>query len=345
MKTLGVIFGGMSNEHDISLVSGTSVLKNLDKDKYLIKPIYIDESGVWYEFLDDLKTIEIYELGVKPQNIKEIVDVFAYLKDLDVVFPVLHGAYGEDGAISGLLKMLNIPCVGCGILSSSVCMNKFYTKRLLVSADVLVTPDICLYYHDGEYFLNDNFEDKSISFAEIKNLINKKLDYPVFVKPANSGSSVGITKVKSESELEEALALAVKTDSIILIEKEIMGREIECAILKGKPTGVGEVINNNEFYSFDAKYKNNDSKTQIPALLPEDILKKVRKLAGKAFRVVFGHGLARVDFLIENNTNKIYLNEINTMPGFTEISMYPKLVAEENITYQKLLDILIDNAV
>lgn len=342
---LGIIFGSKSPEHEVSVVSGSSVIKNLNKKKYDIYPIYIDKENEWYEVLDDPKKQEIMKIGELPTNIKSINNVFKYLKNMDCILPVMHGAYGEDGAIQGLLKMLDIPCVGCGILASSVCMDKVVTKKILKSAGILVTPDIYIEY-DGADFFNvlDDYNMQKITVVDIDNLIKKGFGYPVYVKPANSGSSIGISKAGNADELNVALYEAKKYDSKILIEKAIVAREIECAVLDDLVSIPGEVLSATEFYSFDAKYKNSKSKTAIPAEISDELIQEVRNIAKRAFKAINGKGLSRIDFFIEKDTNKIYLNEINTMPGFTEISMYPKMIENMGISYSELLDKLIENA-
>lgn len=342
---LGIIFGGMSSEHDVSIVSATSVIKNLNKQKYDIKAIYISQDGTWYELQDDINLVDIYKIGMHPTNIKKITNIINYLKKLDCVFPVLHGLYGEDGTIQGLLKLLSIPCVGCSILASSICMDKVYTKIILRNAGINVTPDLYLKFKNNKYYyIDQEFNEFITDFAKIDSLIKEKFNYPVFVKPANSGSSVGVMKAHNLDELKKAISEAKIYDSKILIEKAIKGREVELAILNDQVSNAGEILASENFYTFHAKYKNNESKTVIPADLPEIVVSELQNIAQKAFRAVDGHTLSRIDFFIEDKTNKIYLNEINTMPGFTEISMYPKLIENMNINYTELLDILIANA-
>lgn len=341
---LGVIFGSHSTEHKVSVVSATSIIKNLDKHNYEIYPIYLDENNNWYELLDDVNTIEIYKIGNLPTNIKKIEEPFNYLKKLDMVFPVLHGKYGEDGTIQGMLEMLNIPYVGCGILASSVSLNKLYTKALL-KKHLRVVDDISIKYEENEMMLyEDAYPIKNIDLDNLDIMIKESFNYPAFIKPARMGSSIGVTKANNKDELEKALNEAIKYDNEILIEKAITGRELECAIFKGKAMAVGEVLAAESYYTFDAKYLNEESKTVIPANITDEINNNIKEMAEKAFRVIDGKGLARVDFFLEDNTNKLYINEINTMPGFTEISMYPKLLEEAGVSYSDLLDELIADA-
>ena len=344
---LGVIFGGQSTEHEVSIVSGTSVLKNLNKEKYEILPIFISKDGKWYKYIKDINDIEVLEIGREPKELEIIENNINVLKNLDIVFPVLHGRYGEDGTIQGLLELLNIPYVGCKILSSSICMDKIYAKILFKKAGINTAKDIIVNIKNEEYILVDenlNFINKPI--RKICQVVEEKLGYPVFVKPSNSGSSVGVNKAKNEEELIKSIEIAKKYDDEILIEETICGRELECAILEFeddiKASCVGEVLSAEEFYDFDSKYKNTNSKTIIPAELDKDIETKIKENAVKAFKAVKGRGLSRVDFFVSKENSKIYLNEINTMPGFTNISMYPKLWEYEGIPYSELLDILIN---
>ena len=329
MKKVGIIYGGMSTEHEVSIKSAKSVIENLDKEKYEIHPIYINQEGVWHK---------------KTEKIENIVK---YLQTLDVIFPVLHGKYGEDGTIQGMLEMLKIQYVGCNVLASSVGMDKVYTKVIFEKAGIPQAPYIYIQKKDNRYrIINESFEEEEIEIEKIMQI----LKFPMFVKPSNSGSSVGVKKANNLEELEEAIKNAGKYDTKILVEQGIDGKEVECAILdcreKGKifASTVGEIIPAEEFYSFDAKYNMPKSQTLIPAQIENSQIEKIRNLAIKAFKAIDGKGLSRVDFFIENKTNKIYINEINTMPGFTQISMYPKLFEAVGINYSELLDILIENA-
>ena len=346
MKKIGVIFGGMSTEHDVSIVSGTSVIKNLDENKYDIYPIYIDKSGNWYKYFDSEK--KVLEVGSSINVSEKIENIIEYLKSLDVIFPVLHGLYGEDGTIQGLFELLKIPYVGCNVLSSCVGMDKVYTKIILNKAQIKQAKYAYVRKYNEKYiYIDDEFNETILSLSEISSLIAKKLGFPLFIKPSNSGSSVGVNKAKSIEELENCIEYASQFDKKILIEEFINGREIECAVLGNetvKASCVGEILPAEEFYSFDAKYKNSNSALCIPAKLDENISNKIRNLAIKAFNAIHGKGLSRVDFFVDKNTNEIYLNEINTLPGFTSISMYPKLWEEAGIKYSELLDKLIELA-
>lgn len=347
MKKIGVIFGGMSTEHDISVVSGTSVINNLNKDKYDIYPIYIDKSGNWYKYYNtDQKILEVGDAVNASEKIENITE---YLKKLDIIFPVLHGLYGEDGTIQGLLELLDIPYVGCNVLSSCVGMDKVYTKTILEKAKINQVKYIYIRKYKEKYiYIDNNFDECILSLKEVSLLAEKKIGFPLFIKPSNSGSSVGVNKAKNIEELENYIEYASQFDKKILIEEFINAREVECAVLGNedvKASCVGEILPAEEFYSFDAKYKNSKSTLCIPAQLDETLSDKIRNLAIKAFKAIDGKGLSRVDFFIDKNTNEVYLNELNTLPGFTSISMYPKLWENLGMTYSELLDNLIDLAV
>ena len=339
---LGVLFGGASSEHEVSVASACSVVGSLDKDKYKIYQIYIAKSGDWYHVLEDMPK---NSFGWLPKRKKRIKNVFKFLKSMNCVIPVIHGKNGEDGAIQGMMQMLNIPYVGCGILTSSICIDKVFTKYVLKHAGINVAPDLYIKCDNNKFYLvSDSFDYKELSVLEIDKLIQNKLNYPVFVKPARLGSSVGVCKASDLNELIDALYNAKNLDDKILIEKAINGRELECAILGNTASALGEIKSADVFYSYDAKYKNEESKTIIPADIDQNIMDSIRDIALKICRVLEIDTLSRIDFFLEDNTNKIYLNEINTLPGFTDISMYPKLIEYGGISYTELLDILINLA-
>lgn len=342
---LGVIFGGMSTENEVSCISGVSVIKNLNKDKYDIFPIYIDKNGKWFE-IQNLEENEKLGEGLKDKN--PIDNIMGFLKTLDVVFPVLHGLYGEDGTIQGVFELLQIPYVGCGVLASSVGMDKVYTKVIFDKAKINQTKYVYIRkYNDNYIYIDREFNEKILKIEEVSSMTMEKLKFPMFVKPSNSGSSVGISKVDTKEELEKAINEASKFDKKILIEEGINGREVECAVLGNEDvisSSVGEIKAADEFYSYDAKYNNQESKTLIPADISEEKSEEIRKLAIKAFKAIDGKGLSRVDFFIENGTETVYINEINTLPGFTSISMYPKLFDHVGIGYTELLDKLVELA-
>lgn len=329
MLKVAVIYGGMSTEHDVSIESGKNVMDNLDKSKYEIYPLEITREGKWID-----------------KREREIKDVFKLLKEMDVVFPVLHGLFGEDGTLQGMLEMAKVPYVGCKVLASSISMDKVYTKIIFEKAKIPQAKYI--YIKDGNTYIDENFDELKLENDEIVKLVEEKIGFPVFVKPSNSGSSVGVNKANDGGELIKSLAEASMYDRKVLIEEAIIGKEVECAVLGNedvKATAVGEIKSAEDFYSYDAKYKNQASQTIIPADISEEKQEEIKKLAVKAFKAVDGSGLSRVDFFIQEETNKVYINEINTLPGFTEISMYPKLWEHSGISYKELLTKLIDLSV
>ena len=300
---IGILFGGKSAEHEVSIMSAQNVINALDQNKYKITTIKINKDGKYD---------------------------FRIFKNFDVIFPVMHGPFGEDGSMQGLLKLAGVPFVGAGVLGSAVGMDKDVMKRLLREAGLPV----------GDFMVKKLGE--KIDFNKIK----KELGLPLFVKPANLGSSVGINKARNEKEFKFAVKDAFKYDTKILIEKFISGREIECAVLgNDNPIAslLGEIVANQEFYSYDAKYIDQGAVVVIPAKLDKNTQKKIRELAVKTFKALNCEGMGRVDFFL-TKSGKVYVNEINTIPGFTDISMYPKLWAASGIPQTKLLNILINLA-
>ncbi len=340
---LAIIFGGSSNEHEVSIVSASSIIKNLNKDKYNITPIYMDKNNNFYKWLDDVNKIEVLKIGTLPQNIEKIDNFFKYIKEFDLVFIMIHGKNGEDGILSSILDFLKVKYIANKPSASIITMDKIFTKDTLERNNIKTSKYLYFTKYNNEYI----YKDLSLTLEDIELEINHNLKYPLFVKPANSGSSIGITKVLEKSELRKAIMLALDTDTRVLVEEGVLGKEVECGILEKDgdviASRVGEVVAADEFYSFDAKYNNNESITLIPANISSTIENEIRLLAIKVFKVLNCHGYSRCDFFVSNN-NEIILNEINTIPGFTEISMYPKLFEASGISYQELLDILINEA-
>lgn len=333
MKKLAVIFGGKSTENAVSVKSAKSILNNLDKSKYEIYPIYIDKNGTWFDF----------ESGKIIENIEKA------LKKADIVFPVLHGLYGEDGTIQGMLELFGIPYVGCKVLASSIGMDKVYSKIVFEKAGISQTKHIYAKALNDDSFLyiNSKLDEQNIDMENLLKICENELTFPMFVKPSNSGSSIGVSKADNLEELKQSILNAFRFDKKVIIEQGIVGKEVECAVLGNSTIGieisrVGEIISSENFYSYDAKYVNPKSLTIIPAQISQAQEIEIQSLAKKAFQAIDGTGLSRVDFFIEDSTRKIYLNEINTMPGFTDISMYPKLMEDFGYTYSKLLDKLIE---
>src|SRR3989338_1301296 len=331
---IGVLFGGRWAEHEVSLVSAESVMKNFDSKKYQVVPIGIDKNGQW---LVGVQAMKLLKAG-KNFNLKRSQALLPEpgQKRVDVIFSLIHGTFGEDGTLQGLLEMAGIPYVGAGVLGSAVGMDKI-TQKQIYEAVGIPTPKF-------DYLSAAEFAKAPLDI--LRRL--KKLRLPVFVKPANLGSSVGISRVKRGSELKDAIKLALKYDRRVIVEKSIeKSMEVEVAILGNdnpKASMPGQVVSSNEFYDYDAKYIDGKSKLVIPAPLPAAITKEVCELAVRAFKALDLVGMARVDFLVQRQPWRVYLNEVNTIPGFTSISMYPRLWAATGLPYAKLLDKLIDLA-
>lgn len=326
---VAVIFGGTNTEHEVSIVSAKSVISNLDPASFNVNPIYITKNNQWAK----LSTTAAAQLPTTVDKAIAPSDLPA--EKIDVIFPLLHGPYGEDGTIQGMLDMLHLPYVGCGVLGSALCMDKVVQKQLCRERGLPVTE-----------FIHTNKHEWKSNQANIIQTITDTLSFPLFVKPANQGSSVGIIKIHNQSELVPAIDQAFEYDTKVLIEQGVShAREIECAILGNedpKASVLGEIIPSNEFYDYDAKYVDGKSESHIPANLPDKVTKQIQAYAIQAFKTLNCSGLARVDFLIDGDTLEIYLNELNTMPGFTTISMYPKLWQASGLSYSELLQRLIE---
>ena len=335
---VAILFGGRSAEHEISLISARNIAAAMDKKKYRITAIVIDKQGRWFSdkasrFLRD-KSLTRVDLPGRGDSSAVLSGAPLHaLAGADVVFPVLHGPFGEDGTVQGLLKLANIPFVGAGVLGSAVGMDKDVMKRLLRDARMPI----------ANFLVFDSATKKSISFDRVQ----RELGLPVFVKPANLGSSVGINKAARPSEFLRAVKEAFRYDNKILIEENISGREIECAVLGNKDPRAslpGEIITGHAFYSYDAKYIDDQgARLLIPAALPAAVTRRVQELSLQAFKVLCCSGMARVDFFLRGK-NDVFVNEINTIPGFTAISMYPKMWAASGLSYPRLIDRLIQLA-
>ncbi|HME00924.1 MAG TPA: D-alanine--D-alanine ligase [Terriglobia bacterium] len=353
---LGILFGGRSGEHEVSLTSAASVMQAVDSEKYEVIPIGITHEGRWLlgssadkllpGVLTNGKPVTASVAPTGPRFIpldpassrqlsrREAADT---RPEIDVIFPLLHGTFGEDGTVQGLLELADIPYVGSGVLGSAAGMDKDLMKRLFRDARIPVVPWITV--------LRSEWERNP---EHVLAAIQKKLRYPLFVKPANLGSSVGISKVHSAKELKPALDLAAEYDRKIIVEKGIDAREIECSVLGNdspQASVPGEVVPVNEFYDYEAKYVKEGSQLIIPAKLRPRQTRRVQQLAVQSFRAVDGAGMARVDLLLDRRTAAIFVNEINTIPGFTPISMYPKLWEASGLPYAKLIDRLVELAI
>jgi D-alanine-D-alanine ligase len=341
---VGVLFGGRSGEHEVSLASAASVIRGLDPDKYEPVPIGITKEGHWLIGTGAQKMLpEVLRTGQRVMMAADPTDAALVPLDrsgggqrIDVVFPVIHGTFGEDGTIQGLLDLAGLPFVGAGVLGSAIGMDKDVSKRLLQGAQIPVVPWITVQRTEWESAPN-----------EIRNAIEKKFKYPVFVKPAALGSSVGMTKVHSRAELAPALNLAAEFAMKILVERAVNAREIEVSVLGNhdpQASVPGEIVPHREFYDYTAKYLEEGTQLLIPAKLTPAQVRTTQKFAVNAFRALELSGMARVDFFMDKKNCKIYLNEVNTIPGFTSISMYPKLWEASGIPFRELIDKLIDLA-
>lgn len=348
-KNVCIIFGGASSEHEVSCVSAYNVISNIDKEKYNLLLVGIKKSGESFLYTGNIEYIKDGKWEENPGKLCVISPnpehhgllVFNkngdhFTEKVDVYFPVLHGKNGEDGTIQGVFELSKIPYVGNGVLGSSVCMDKIMTKKILETAGIPVTEGI-----------NLTLKDKNET-DEINKKIKESFGYPVVVKPSNAGSSVGITLVEKEEDLQKALDVAYAEDTRVLIEKMLNIREVECAVLgnseKADASCLGEIVKTTKMYDYETKYVDDTVSLVIPAEIEESIAEKIRTLAVEAFYAVAGKGLARVDFFVDKETNEIYLNEINTLPGFTDISMYPMLWNKSGVSYRELLDKVISLA-
>ena len=340
-KNIAVIFGGKSSEHDVSIVSAGSFFRSIDRETFNVFAIYIDQNGVWRLWEKDYASFTkeaaaaSSTCGFMPGAEKKarLFKDDAYLCDIDLVIPVMHGKNGEDGTIQGYLEILGVPYVGCGVLASAVSMDKLTTKRIVAPLGIRQARYVSI--------VGGEMAEKQEKMDEVE----RTLGYPVFVKPSNAGSSIGVSCAHDRGELDAAIELAAANDNRILIEEAINGREIECAVLgnlEPRASGVGEILAADTFYTFDAKYANADSRTVVDPDLPEAVVEELRRDAAAIFRAVDGRGLSRVDFFVERGTDEVIFNEINTMPGYTPISMYPMLWNARGLELKELVAKLIE---
>ncbi len=345
---VAVIFGGASSEHDISLISATNVINNIPKDKYDVTYIGITKKGRWLYYPGDAENIasgkwekdpDCSSAIISPDPLHKGIIILengeATVKKLDVVFPVLHGKFGEDGTIQGLLDMSRIPYVGCGLLASAACMDKSCTHTVLEQNGIRTAKWKTLTHRSINYL---DRECREIAVS---------LKFPLFVKPANCGSSIGINKADDLASLKDAVKIAFTHDNKVVVEEFIKGSELEVAVFgydSPFASFVGEIGKSSDFYDYDSKYINNSVNLHIPARIPDESAKEIREIAVKAYMAMGCKGLARVDFFLKDD-GEIILNEINTMPGFTSISMYPKLMEDLGMSYSYLIDKLIEQAI
>lgn len=328
-RRIGVIFGGRSGEHEVSLRSAASVMDALRRAGYQVVPLGIDREGNWRTGAEALRLLA----GEAPREAASALPPADLLQGLDVVFPVLHGPYGEDGTVQGLLELLGVPYVGCGVLASAIGMDKAASKAVFAAAGLPLVPYVVLKRRDWETTPEATLDR-----------IEAQLTYPMFVKPANLGSSVGVSKARCREDLARSLRLAARYDRKLIVEQGIDAREIEVSVLgndRPEASLPGEIVPAREFYDYEAKYLDAGSRTVIPAPLSPEVTREIQRLSLDAFAAVDAAGMARVDFLVEADTLRVFVSEINTIPGFTTISMYPKLWEASGLSYSALLDRLI----
>lgn len=348
---LGIIYGGKSSEHEVSLRTALSIMKAVDPQKYELIPMYIGLDGQWVKgekVQGQLQTVETLRLA--SDNALPAVDeesqavqlrkanapMLAFGEEIDVIFPVVHGPNGEDGTLQGLLELANIPYVGAGVMASAVGMDKWMMKTVFAQAGLPQVRYVGVLRSQVEQDLEN-----------VVKQIEAELGYPCFVKPANMGSSVGISKAKDRTGLVEALQLAARFDRRLIVEASVKARELEIGVLGNetlRTSVVGEVIATKEFYDYEAKYKGAGTELQIPANIPGHVAEQIAELAKRAFAAIDGSGLSRVDFFWDEEADQLYINEINTMPGFTPYSMYPMLFNAAGISYSELIDTLVQLA-
>jgi D-alanine-D-alanine ligase len=337
MKKVIIILGGKSGEHEVSVNSAKSIENNINRDLFQTSVIGISQNGSW---VYGEKISDIISEGKVKQNDELTLpssDVLTKLFDTDIIFPIIHGTNGEDGTLQGLLDLANLPYVGSGVLGSAICMDKVIQKQLCSTAGIPQT--------DYTFFTKTEWENNKSNILEI---INDQLTYPLFVKPANLGSSVGISKAKTESELEKAIIEALLFDNKVIVEvglENIM--EIEVSILGNEnpqASVCGSIAPNTEFYDYKTKYITDDISAKIPAEISKEVSQSIRDLAIESYKILNCEGLARTDFFYDKERDQIILNEVNTLPGFTKISMYPKLWAESGVNYQDLITKLLEFA-
>lgn len=345
-QTVAVFFGGQSSEHEISCLSAVNVIENINRERYRVILVGITEDGRW--LLTD--SVEAIRSGTwREGGVRAILSPDAghhgllilegdriSCERIDIAFPVLHGLFGEDGTIQGLLELSQIPYVGCGVLSSAVSMDKLYTKLIADTLGIRQAAYVAV---------------RKEELSDLETVVGKveaKLSYPVFIKPCNAGSSKGVSKAENREMLTSGLLAAAEHDRKILVEETVVGREIECAVLgwgsKARASGVGEILAAADFYDYEAKYYNAESKTVADPNLPEEAVEELRETALKIYKAVDGFGLSRVDFFVTRGENQVVFNEINTLPGFTAISMYPMLWEKRGITKPELVEMLIQMA-
>ena len=341
MKKVLVIFGSMSSEHEVSCMSAANVIENINKEKYIISMVGIDKQGNWYKYNGSIENIKNNTWMLDEKNKEKISYIIDELRNYDVVFPVLHGKYGEDGTIQGIFEIAGVKYVGCKVLASSIAMNKTFSKKLVETENIPVVDYVNI---SREKYL-DMCNDINI-YKEFCDNTVEKLGLPLFVKPNQEGSSYGVTKVEDIEKLKEAISYALEFDNDVLIEKYIKTKkEVECAILQDGLKLIvstpGQIKTKDTIYSYDEKYNDSSNLPIIPAHILKEQEEKIKEYSKRIFKILNLSSLARIDFFVTDNN--IFFNEVNTMPGFTNTSMYPKLLMYDGISYNKIIEILIEN--
>ena len=341
MKRVLVIFGSMSSEHEVSCMSAANVIENINKEKYIISMVGIDKQGNWYKYNGSLENIKNNNWILDVKNKEKISYIIDELRKYDVIFPVLHGKYGEDGTIQGIFEIAGVKYVGCKVLASSIAMNKTFSKKLVETENIPVVDYVNI---SREKYL-DMCNDINM-YKEFCDNTVEKLGLPLFVKPNQEGSSYGVTKVEDIEKLKEAISYALEFDNDVLIEKYIKTKkEVECAILQDGLKLIvstpGQIKTKDTIYSYDEKYNDSSNLPIIPAHILKEQEEKIKEYSKRIFKILNLSSLARIDFFVTDNN--IFFNEVNTMPGFTNTSMYPKLLMYDGISYNKIIEILIEN--
>ena len=341
MKRVLVIFGSMSSEHEVSCMSAANVIENINKEKYIVSMVGIDKQGNWYKYNGSLENIKNNNWILDVKNKEKISYIIDELRKYDVIFPVLHGKYGEDGTIQGIFEIAGVKYVGCKVLASSIAMNKTFSKKLVETENIPVVDYVNI---SREKYL-DMCNDINM-YKEFCDNTVEKLGLPLFVKPNQEGSSYGVTKVEDIEKLKEAISYALEFDNDVLIEKYIKTKkEVECAILQDGLKLIvstpGQIKTKYTIYSYDEKYNDSSNLPIIPAHILKEQEEKIKEYSKRIFKILNLSSLARIDFFVTDNN--IFFNEVNTMPGFTNTSMYPKLLMYDGISYNKIIEILIEN--
>jgi len=339
-KKIGIIFGGRSSEHEISVMSAAAVIGSLDRDKYEPVPFFIDKEGAWYfveaslDGISDLTDPRIANMA----SVSRRVTISDFDEMIDCAFPLLHGPYGEDGTIQGLFEMLGKPYAGCGVVAAAISMDKIFSKEAWLQAKLPIGD----FTFTTRYACEGGVEG---GLAEEAARIEREIPYPIFIKPANMGSSLGVSKVTDRAGIEKAVKTAFKYDKRVIAERNINGRELEIGLLGNGPvdiSAIGEILPDGVYYDYDSKYRSGGTKLIIPADIPDSVRSEIEELAVIAYRALDGEGFARIDLFYDENQGRVYLSEMNAIPGFTQYSMFPLLWQEKGVGFRELVERIIE---